>query len=303
MRLPRSRGFRWSAAVTVPLVTVAALVATSASAYAAPDFAPASEADIRPGVRTFTGEQGGLLSSGAQCTSNFIFTDGSNVYLGQAAHCGSTSGATQVNGCQTESMPLGTKVEIEGADHPGTLAYSSWITMKRVGETDPDACMYNDFALVKIDPRDVDEVNPTFQLFGGPTGLDTNGTEQGDTVYSYGNSQLTLGLDPLQRKQGVSLGTRGDGWSHTVLTVPPGVPGDSGAGFLNADGEAFGILSTLNVLPQVGSNGVTDLQHALNYMQEHAPGFADVRLVEGTEPFEADGSLLGSLLGLGSLLD
>ena len=35
------------------------------------------------------------------------------------------------------------------------------------------------------------------------------------------------------------------GWSHDVYTVTPGIPGDSGSGFLDADGRAFGTLSTV----------------------------------------------------------
>lgn len=45
------------------------------------------------------------------------------------------------------------------------------------------------------------------------------------------------------------------------------------------------MLSRLQLLPLAGSNGVTDLSRALAYMREHAEGFADVRVVDGTEPF------------------
>jgi hypothetical protein len=76
------------------------------------------------------------FTDGAQCTSNFIFEDGSNVYIGQAAHCSGTGAAKETNGCETESLPIGTPVEVDGATEPGTVAYNSWITMQQKGETD-----------------------------------------------------------------------------------------------------------------------------------------------------------------------
>ena len=68
------------------------------------------------------------------------------------------------------SLPIGTPVEVDGASKPGTLVYNSWLTMQAKGETDPDTCAYNDLALVKIDPADVGNVNPSVPGFGGPTG-------------------------------------------------------------------------------------------------------------------------------------
>jgi hypothetical protein len=40
------------------------------------------------------------------------------------------------------------------------------------------------------------------------------------------------------------VGDDGNGWSHTVYTVTPGIPGDSGSAFLDASGNALGVLST-----------------------------------------------------------
>lgn len=139
-------------------LSAAALAPAAASAYA-----PVGEATIHPGVQTYT--------EGGQCTANFIFTDGSSTYIGQAAHCSGTGAATDTNGCDAGSLPLGTPVEINGASQPGTLAYSSWIAMDEREETDADACDYNDFALVKIHPDDVGKVNPSVPGFGGPVGV------------------------------------------------------------------------------------------------------------------------------------
>jgi hypothetical protein len=254
-----------------------ALLVVAAPAAAEPTWAPAGEADIRPGSMTFT--------EGGQCTSNFVFFDAEdNAYIGQAAHCSGTGGSTATNGCDTESLPLGTEVEIEGAEQPGTLAYSSWLAMQEAGETDLETCQFNDFALVQIDPADVDKVNPTIPVLGGPTGIDPT-TSLLEPVSSYGNSSLRQGIDLLKPKTGTSLGQSAGGWTHNVLTVTPGVPGDSGSGFIDDEGRAFGTLSTLQLLPLAGSNGVSDLTLAL---------------AEATEDFRPSAlPLLGSLLPRG----
>ncbi|MEO7836469.1 MAG: serine protease [Acidimicrobiales bacterium] len=243
-----------------------------------PTWVPASTAAVLPGVQTFT--------EGAQCTSNFVFTDAAGaVYLGQAAHCSGTGGPTATDGCDSASLPLGTPVKVAGASKPGILAYNSWITMQGRKEQDKNACQYNDLALVRLDPADVAKVNPSVPFFGGPTALATAGTSAGDAVYSYGNSGLRQGLAALSPKRGVSLGDSGGGWSHNVFTVSPGVPGDSGSAFLDATGKALGVLSTLQILPLVGSNGVGDLSRELAYLNAHA-GLPAMTLAPGTEPFK-----------------
>jgi hypothetical protein len=261
-----------------PLVALAAAIcltfAAARTASAAPTWAPASTAPIHPGVQTDT--------QGAQCTANFVYYDASNVYIGQAAHCAGTGGNTETDGCTAGTLPVGTPVTVDGASKPGTLAYSSWATMQANGESDPDTCAYNDISLIKLDPADAAKTNPTVPFWGGPTGL-TDTTALGDTVLSYGNSSLRAGVTALSPKQGTSLGQSGGGWTHEVYTVSPGIPGDSGSGFMDADGKAFGVLSTLQLAPKPAANGVSDLSRMLDYMRTH--GGPDVTLAQGTEAF------------------
>jgi hypothetical protein len=269
-------------ALAASLAVVAALLAPSAASA----WAPAATAPVHPGVQTYT--------AGGQCTSNFVFQDSSGVYLGQAAHCSGTGGQTETDGCTSGSLPLGTAVEVKGASKPGTLVYNSWLTMQAKGETDPDTCAYNDLALVKLDPADVGKVNPSVPGFGGPTAVGSAG-ELGSTVYSYGNSSLRGGVTKLSPKQGVVIQNEGGGWSHVVATLTPGIPGDSGSGFLNGAGEAIGVLSTLQLAPLPATNGVGDLAKELAYLRANAAGFSGVQLVPGTEPFKPN--LVGAILG------
>src|SRR3954468_11147390 len=173
---------------------LAAAAAIAALALGAPagagGWAPAATAPVHPGVQVFT--------DGAQCTANFVFTSGGTTYLGQAAHCSGTGAATDTNGCDSASLPVGTPVEVTGASKPGKLAYNSWVTMQANGETDEETCAYNDLALIELDPADVGKVNPSIPKWGGPTGIGTAAALE--DIYSYGNSSLRQGITLLSPK-------------------------------------------------------------------------------------------------------
>ena len=263
---------------TVLAVTVAAVASLvlAAGASAEPAWAPAGSATIHPGVQTVTEGSG-------QCTSNFVFYDASNnVYIGQSAHCQGTGAATDTNGCTADTLPVGTKVDVDGASQRGTIVYSSWVAMQNGNERDANTCGYNDFALVKLDPADYGKVNPSIPFWGGPTGV-TDTVANGSDVLSYGNSSLRLGIEALSPKQGKQLAQDRGGWNHHVLTVTAGIPGDSGSAFIDAQGRAFGTLSTLQAAPVPTSNGVSDVAREIAYMESH--GGPDVTLAQGTEPF------------------
>lgn len=267
---------------------VGGVAATAGEASAAPQWAPAASAKIHPGTMMYT--------AGAQCTANFVYTDtAGTVYVGYAAHCAGKGSSTDTNGCKTASVPLGTKVDFTNDGNlasegtivgHGSLVYSSWITEHQLGTTDPNTCAYNDLALVKVNAADVPKVNPSVPFWGGPTGIDTNGTAVGDRVWTYGNSSLRAGLTPLSPHTGFSLGDAAadGGWSHPLYTASPGIPGDSGSGFMSAGGKAVGVLSTLGLAPLPASNNIGDLAKELSFAQAHS-GFAGLRLVNGTEPF------------------
>ena len=268
------------------MLTAAVLSAPQATAAS---WAPAATAKIHPGTMMYT--------DGAQCTANFVYTDAAGaVYVGYAAHCAGTGGATDTDGCEAGSLPLGTRVSFnEGGSllsdgtvvGNGTLVYSSWLTMHQRGTTDANTCAYNDLALVKVDAADVSKVNPSVPFWGGPTGIDTDGTAAGDRVWTYGNSSLRAGISQLSPHTGISVGddAADGGWSHPLYTVTPGVPGDSGSAFLSDGGKAIGTLSTLGLAPLPASNNIGDLAHELAFAQAHS-GISGLQLVNGTEPFD-----------------
>jgi hypothetical protein len=95
-------------------------------------------------------------------------------------------------------------------------------------------------------------------------------------------------------KQGAVVQIDGNGWSYEVYTATPGIPGDSGSAFLNSAGRAMGVLSTVQIAPLAGSNGVGDLGREINYMHANS-SFASTQLEPGTQPFNPN--LVGAVLG------
>ncbi len=273
-------------------VLAVGLVGATGSASA---WAPAETATIHPGVMTFTGGSS-FLNGAGQCTANFVYTDASGgVYLGQAAHCSSTGGSTETNGCSTKSLPIGTPIYagdlvnggIQNGTLIGTLAYNSWIAMQQAHETNAATCAYNDLALIKISAAQAPNVNPTVPFWGGPNGLAAGAAPLGERVYTYGNSILRGGVSVLSPKTGASLGEGEEsaGWSSQVYTVTPGIPGDSGSAYMSEGGGALGVLSTVEFAPIPASNGVGTLAKELAYA--NAKTGLGIAVAPGTTPFSS----------------
>ena len=277
------RAGRVAAVAAVVAGSIVGWLGLAPAAVPAPRWAAASVATIHPGSV--------MVTDGAQCTANFVFTRDAEVFLGYAAHCAGTGAPTETNGCDAGSLPLGTKVEIAGASHPGVLVYSSWLAMQQVGERDANACQNNDLGIVRIDRRDVGRVNPSVPHWGGPVGLNRTGIPSGGGVYTYGSSSLRLGIALLSPKSGTSTGTYAGGWAHGAYTITPGIFGDSGSAMLDASGRAAGVLSTVNFTPMALSNTFGDVQHMLAYARVH--GMGNLVLALGTEPFNGNQLPLG----------
>ena len=199
------------------VVAVMALLPSAASAWA-----PADQATIHPGVQT--------VHRGRAVHRQLHLHRGGNTYIGQAAHCAGTGAATDTNGCDAGSLPLGTPVEIDGRQPAGHARLQ--LVARPCSSTarpTPTPATYNDFALVKIDPADVDKVNPSVPGFGGPTGVGGPSANRRRRVLL---RQLLAArrASPSSAPSRARSCHRGHGWSRTVYTVTPGIPGDSGSG-------------------------------------------------------------------------
>ena len=201
------------------LALFAAIAACALAPSTASAWAPEESATVHPGVQTVTEGSG-------QCTSNFVFTSGSDVYLGQAAHCAGTGAGHRDRRLLTpRSLPLGTHVEIDGASRPGTLAYSSWLTMQgneRERRRTPAPTTTSRWS--RSTRPTWARSTPPCPASAGRRAARPRWPTPAD-VYSYGNSSLRGGVTTLSPKQGkVRPAPTGGGWSHTVYTVSPGHP-------------------------------------------------------------------------------
>jgi hypothetical protein len=220
---------------------------------------------IRPGVE--------ISADGSGCTGNFLFSpNAQTVYIGVAAHCFSEDTNNGIDPCETNNLPIGfNQVVIENATQPGEIVYSSWRAMQESGETPgSDACVYNDFALVKIHPDDLANIHPAAFAFGGPVSLRSGLAAVDDDVFAYGRSPYHFGQRTLEAKSGSITGVSGEDWAYQIRTDNPGVPGDSGGPIFGPNGEALAALSVLsagvgglNVIDV--SNGAVNLDRALRY--------------------------------------
>src|SRR5205814_8125944 len=137
-------------------------------------------------------------------------------------------------------------------------------------------------------------VNPSVPVWGGPKALGQATLQTGQRIYSYGNSELRLGLTQLSPNTGISNGDSGSGWNHGMTMVTPGIPGDSGSGLLDANGNAAGVLSTVGIsLPDGATNNFGDLARELDYLHAHEASFAGVQLVQGTVAFNGSALPIG----------
>jgi hypothetical protein len=255
----------------------ASLSVISSGAAQAAGFPPLGGSTVHPGVVLYVDDKA--------CTANFVFTDAAgHYYIGEAAHCVSAGEPAKFNGCVDPVLPLGTVINVEGSDVKGTLAYSSWATMQKIGERDTTACLTNDFALIRLPDDAVSTLNPSVPYFGGPTGLAPGDAGTGDLVYAFGNSPLRYGIQDLAPKRGVILDRTDSDWTYLCYFVTPVIPGDSGSGVMDEQGRALGVASSLIFLPQPASNGVANLAKVLAYAQAHS-GIKGLRLVMGTERF------------------
>ncbi len=228
------------------------------------DFGQANDNQIRPGIQ--------VSSADGSCTSNFIYHDAQgHLYIGAAAHCFSPDTNSGIDACDAQNQLMGSPVQLENASTPGQLFYSSWQAMKDNAESAGSGiCQGNDFALVRIDPADQDNVHPSALVYGGPSAMLQQDAQIGDEVYSFGQSPFHLGVGSLQRKQGQITAQSADGWTYSMQTDNPGLSGDSGSAVLHESGQALGVLVTVGVgFPGPVSNGVCNLDLALAYANDY----------------------------------
>lgn len=161
---------------------------------------------IRPGAR-MTGPSG--------CTMNFVFTNGSDYYIGTAAHC-VTSGDS-------------VSVRYEG----------------RIGRV---VGQWFDWALVKVREAKEHRVRPGVCYWGGPTGMADGDPLPGTPLKHYGHGIVFRETAYSRPRTGVATH-----WGDSrVHYNGPVIYGDSGSPLITADGRAAGSVSSIQFAPWYG---------------------------------------------------
>ena len=224
-------------------------------------------ATITPGVQ--------MVTKGAQCTANFVFTDA-------AAACTSGTPRTAPAAARPPTPTAARPARIRSAPRcasskgmsvatagttvgRGTLVYSSWITMRRSApRRRPGLRLQRLRAGACRRPASVKQVEPVGAVLGRPHRARPGRSRPAAGSSATATPALRAGAEPLAPKTGASLGQSGGGWSHDVYTVTPGIPGDSGSGFLDA--QRPGVRRPVDRRHRArcpASNGVGDLAREL----------------------------------------
>lgn len=204
-------------------------------------------------------QPGGLL--GNVCTLNFVFEspDGS-LYIGAAAHC----------------VPdVGGRVIAPGLGEFGTVVFSEDMNVSKIAQGE----QVFEFALIKIDPDQYDQVEPAHRYWGGPTGI-AGDVAEGTPTLHYGQGLYWHYLEASRSRVGVFQYTETEGpfndWWHGTY---PLMGGDSGSGVMTADGKALGMVQLV---------AITAAPYDVQPAAVSGPTFAFVldRLAEGGFPVE-----------------
>ena len=175
----------------------------------APGGARAADTLIQPGAEVF--------SSVGQCTLNYVFRDGSTLYIGTAGHCSEHVGDVMTDANQARI---------------GTVAF-------RIQSGD------DDFTLIRIDPARYGEVNPSVRSWGGPTGFTVSSeTNLGDILLLSGYGVGFSLLDQTRGRPGILA----DDTPTAFYAELPAIFGDSGGPVIEASThKALGIVSGIGI--------------------------------------------------------
>ena len=240
-----------------------------------------------------------MYTDGAQCTANFVYTDGAGATStsGTPRTAPAPAPSTDTNGCNTDSVPLGTKVDLHQRRQPrlararrrprhARLLLVAHRCSKLGDDRRRTPAPTTTWPWSRSTRPTSRKVNPSVPFWGGPTGIDTDGTAAGDDVYTYGNSSLRGGVAPLSPHAGRQPRRR-PGRRRLVapaLHRDPRHPRRLRLGLHERGRQGVGVLSTLGLAPLPASNNIGDLAKELAFAQANS-GFSGLQLVNGTEPF------------------
>lgn len=177
--------------------------------------------DVCPGVQPVTSptvQAGACVVYPYGCTANFVYSNGSQYYIGTAGHCVDRVG-------QSVYMQVSTPGVGASIANVGTVSKFT------------DGGVGNDYAVIAV--RSGLAVDPAFPT-GGPNGVYTGcGPE---VVRHYGHG-YAVAVSQGKQEGGLATNWFDDGFGWTGF----GLPGDSGSGVLTATGQGAGDFTHLIV--------------------------------------------------------
>ena len=176
-----------------------------------------------------------------------------HVYIGQAAHCSGTGGSTETNGCDSR-LAAGRHAgrgrrRQQARDHGLQLVADD----AGQGRDRPRHLRSTTTSRWSSSTRPTSPTSTRRSRTGAARRASTrrHGAARQGLLATATPSCAAASPSSARSRATASATTRG-GWTHTVYTVTPGIPGDSGSAFLDSTGAALGVLSTVAIAPVAG---------------------------------------------------
>jgi hypothetical protein len=191
------------------------------------------------------------------CTANFVWRQGSKVYLGAAGHCFLPADKKSTHGAGADYDASGVTVQVcvencEGnfrtALLVGKLVNLGKVAYARQTDVTGEEDVGNDFGVVEIPAEAASLVRPQMPVWGGPSGTDV--LDAGDYGCHYGNGLVVGETFLTKARVGVGGGSDKDFWMGDFA----GAFGDSGSALNECenDGLTFVGNGAVGVLTHIG---------------------------------------------------
>jgi hypothetical protein len=191
------------------------------------------------------------------CTANFVWQQGTKLYLGAAGHCFLPADKKATHGVGADYDASGVTVQVCVENCEGNfrtaLLVGKLVTLGKVAyarQTDPTGTedVGNDFGVVEIPKAAAALVRPEMPVWGGPKGVDA--LESGDLACHYGHGLIVGETFVTKARTGVGGGSDEDFWMGDFA----GLFGDSGSALNECANDGLSIRGTTatGVLTHVG---------------------------------------------------
>jgi hypothetical protein len=191
------------------------------------------------------------------CTANFVWAQGTTLYLGAAGHCflPADKKATHGPGADYDASGVTVQVCVENCEGNfrtallvGKLVTLGHVAYARQTNATGDEDVGNDFGVVEIPPEAASLVRPQMPVWGGPRGIAE--LEPGSFGCHYGNGVVFGETFLTKARVGVGGGGDKDFWMGDFA----GSFGDSGSGLVACESDVGGFhgLGAVGVLTHLG---------------------------------------------------